>query len=251
MIARSLLLQMRPLLRVPVNRTFCQPFNLLSSRSDGRFDRPVPAKSTGQKDLSSRPRPAKSPGQNEPSSRRLFVENRSRSDGRLDRPRRAKSPGQNELSSRPRPAKSQGQNELSSRRLFVENLPPWCDWINLKDHARAATGFNVAYASISVDPDGHSKQCGLIEFESSARALDAIGMLDGTEMAEMAEDESPRRGSSSIAPPLRRPFVIRARMDRQQRERREGMSMGAIRLRLHFAASLIVSFCCSHSMPSS
>jgi hypothetical protein len=214
MIARSLFSQTRPLLRVPANRTFCQPFNLLSSRSDGHFDRPrprgasprfKPARQVSGKDRAN-PTPRKG-GVREPT---LITKGGVRD-----------------------PSKSPGQNDLSTRRLFLENLPPWCDWISLKDHARSATGFSVAYASISVDPDGHSKQCGLIEFESPAHALDAVGLLDGSEMGEMAEDELPRRGSSSIAPPLRRPYVIRARMDRQQRERREGMSMGAIRLRLH------------------
>jgi RNA recognition motif-containing protein len=96
--------------------------------------------------------------------------------------------------------------DLSKRRLFVENLPPGCDWRGLKDHARWATGFNVAYASVSVDSEGYSKQCGVIQFESTEDAEDAIQTLDGT---EMAEEENAN------------PYVITARMDRQQRERRQ------------------------------
>lgn len=66
------------------------------------------------------------------------------------------------------------------RRIFVEDLAEQTSWTTLKDHFRDA-GFDVVYASVSVDQDtGLSKRCGIVQFETSDQAQNAIQNMNGS-----------------------------------------------------------------------
>lgn len=67
---------------------------------------------------------------------------------------------------------------VDGRRVYVGNLTWATDWRALKDYMRAAG--DVSYANIFEYPDGKSKGCGLVEFETAAGAKNAIETLHDT-----------------------------------------------------------------------
>lgn len=61
-------------------------------------------------------------------------------------------------------------------RVFVQGLPPWVNWQELKDHFKIAG--NVVFASVSIDTNtGQSKGCGVVQFESTLMAQNAIEIM--------------------------------------------------------------------------
>ncbi|KAK9837136.1 hypothetical protein WJX81_005720 [Elliptochloris bilobata] len=108
-----------------------------------------------------------------------------------------------------------------ARRIYVSNLSFKTTWTGLKDHFKAAGP--VAFADILREsgPEGRSKGCGIVEFETAESAAEAINTLhlselDGREVyvREDREDADlkqalggdpsaarPKRGRSSGGPP--------------------------------------------------
>lgn len=66
------------------------------------------------------------------------------------------------------------------RRVWVGNLNFETTWQELKDHFKAAG--HVSHADIIVNPDGQSKGCGIVEFESPSDALRAISLLSNSKL---------------------------------------------------------------------
>ena len=61
-------------------------------------------------------------------------------------------------------------------RCFVQGLPDWVNWQDLKDHFKIAG--NVVFASVSIDTaTGMSKGCGVVQFESTSEAANAIAIM--------------------------------------------------------------------------
>jgi len=73
------------------------------------------------------------------------------------------------------------RDNFAGTRVFVENLSYDTDWAGLKDHF-LSSGFPVVYTSVSQTQDGASKGCGIVQFESSAAAEDAIREMTGSEL---------------------------------------------------------------------
>jgi len=67
-----------------------------------------------------------------------------------------------------------------SRRCYVGNLSYRTSWQDLKDHFR--TVGNVVYTGVMEDSPGHSKGCGIVEFETPAEAARAISSLHDSEL---------------------------------------------------------------------
>ncbi len=66
------------------------------------------------------------------------------------------------------------------RRVYVGNLAWDCKWQDLKDHMRS-TG-EVLHADVLHAPDGRSKGCGLVEYQTADEAQRAIQELNDTEL---------------------------------------------------------------------
>eukprot|EP00633_Aureoumbra_lagunensis_P001765 CAMPEP_0197286296 /NCGR_PEP_ID=MMETSP0890-20130614/1735_1 /TAXON_ID=44058 ORGANISM="Aureoumbra lagunensis, Strain CCMP1510" /NCGR_SAMPLE_ID=MMETSP0890 /ASSEMBLY_ACC=CAM_ASM_000533 /LENGTH=393 /DNA_ID=CAMNT_0042754527 /DNA_START=112 /DNA_END=1293 /DNA_ORIENTATION=+ len=67
------------------------------------------------------------------------------------------------------------------RRIYVGNLAWSTSWQDLKDYFRQAG--NVVYASVMTEDDtGRSKGCGIVEFETSEQAVQAIESLHDSEL---------------------------------------------------------------------
>jgi len=65
------------------------------------------------------------------------------------------------------------KEDFQGTRVFVQGLPEDADWKDLKDHFQLAG--DVVFASVSVDQrTGRSKQCGIVQFETSSMAQKAI-----------------------------------------------------------------------------
>lgn len=91
------------------------------------------------------------------------------------------------------------REDFQGTRVFVENLPPHANWQDVKDHFRIAG--EVVYASVSIDNQtGESKQCGIVQFETTEDAKNAIKTIR----------DHPMDGS-----------VLYVREDRQERSRRQ------------------------------
>lgn len=61
-------------------------------------------------------------------------------------------------------------------RVFVQGLPDWVNWQELKDHFKVAG--DVVFASVSIDTNtGQSKGCGVVQFESTDMAQNAIKVM--------------------------------------------------------------------------
>jgi len=67
-----------------------------------------------------------------------------------------------------------------SRRVYVGNLSWDVAWQDLKDHMRDAG--EVLYAQVMTEPDGRSKGCGIVEYQTPQEAQDAIANLTDTEL---------------------------------------------------------------------
>ena len=65
-------------------------------------------------------------------------------------------------------------------RVYVGNLAWEVSWMDLKDHMKQG-GCEVARADILASPDGRSKGCGIVEFESAEGAKRAL-LLNDTEL---------------------------------------------------------------------
>ncbi len=66
------------------------------------------------------------------------------------------------------------------RKVYVGNLSWDCKWQDLKDHMRS-TG-EVLHADVLHGPDGRSKGCGLVEYQTPEEAQRAIQELNDTEL---------------------------------------------------------------------
>lgn len=91
------------------------------------------------------------------------------------------------------------RDNFRGTRVFVQGLPSGCSWQDLKDHMKIAG--EVVFASVSIDPDtGRSKGCGVVQYESTAGAQNAIKTmrdhpLDGYELF-VREDFQESRGEN-------------------------------------------------------
>lgn len=65
-------------------------------------------------------------------------------------------------------------------RIFVGNLSFTTNWQALKDHFKAAG--TVEFASVLETPDGVSKGVGLVNFMTHEEAMNAVGMLNESEL---------------------------------------------------------------------
>ena len=66
------------------------------------------------------------------------------------------------------------RDDFLGTRVFVQNLPEDADWKELKDHFQDNIDGEVVYASVSMDREGRSKRCGIVQFETSQSARAAI-----------------------------------------------------------------------------
>eukprot|EP00232_Nephroselmis_pyriformis_P008293 CAMPEP_0182901446 /NCGR_PEP_ID=MMETSP0034_2-20130328/29651_1 /TAXON_ID=156128 /ORGANISM="Nephroselmis pyriformis, Strain CCMP717" /LENGTH=469 /DNA_ID=CAMNT_0025035859 /DNA_START=46 /DNA_END=1452 /DNA_ORIENTATION=- len=87
--------------------------------------------------------------------------------------------------------------DFQDTRVFVESLSYDTQWPELKDYFKQIG--DVVYASVSERPDGSSKGCGVVQFETKEEAQRAIELLNGSELGG-------------------RPIVVRE--DRQERGKR-------------------------------
>lgn len=61
-------------------------------------------------------------------------------------------------------------------RVFVQGIPDHVSWQDLKDHFKVAG--EVVFASVSIDPStGVSKGCGIVQFETTEMASNAIQIM--------------------------------------------------------------------------
>ncbi|KAL7467531.1 hypothetical protein ACHAXS_007774 [Conticribra weissflogii] len=68
------------------------------------------------------------------------------------------------------------REDFQGTRVFVQGLPKEADWKDLKDHFQIAG--NVVFASVSIDSNtGESKECGIVQFETSDMATKAIKIM--------------------------------------------------------------------------
>ncbi|GAX78819.1 hypothetical protein CEUSTIGMA_g6256.t1 [Chlamydomonas eustigma] len=111
-----------------------------------------------------------------------------------------------------RQLRQQGRGPASSgggRRCYVNNLAWQTGWQDLKDKFREAG--RVVHADVMVDEKGRSKGWGMVEFETTQEALNAISKLNEAELhgrlLQVREDKE-HRG----APPVRAVANSAARM---------------------------------------
>ena len=74
----------------------------------------------------------------------------------------------------------QSDNSDPSCRVYVGNLAWEVSWMDLKDHMKQG-GCEVTRADILASPDGRSKGCGIVEFETAEGAQRAL-LLNDTEL---------------------------------------------------------------------
>lgn len=68
-------------------------------------------------------------------------------------------------------------------RVFVQNIPSWATWRELKDHFKVAG--EVVFASVSIDSNtGDSKGCGVVQFDTTNEARNAIKIMRDHPMEE-------------------------------------------------------------------
>ncbi len=89
-----------------------------------------------------------------------------------------------------------GGNGKQDCRVYVGNLSWDVSWQDLKDHMRSAG--EVSFAEVMTQPDGRSKGCGVVEYESAEDAKQAIDTLNDSElkgrMIFVREDRETGRG---------------------------------------------------------
>merc|ERR1719491_1673179 len=65
------------------------------------------------------------------------------------------------------------RDNFRGTRVFVQGLPDWVGWQELKDHFKKAG--DVVFASVSIDTQtGQSKNCGVVQYETTDMARNAI-----------------------------------------------------------------------------
>jgi RNA recognition motif. (a.k.a. RRM, RBD, or RNP domain) len=89
------------------------------------------------------------------------------------------------------------RQDFRGTRVFVQGIPPGTSWQDLKDHFAVAG--SVVFASVSVDPvTGKSKGVGIVQFETSEMAANAISIMRNHPMSGSAlfvrEDVQEQRG---------------------------------------------------------
>ena len=93
---------------------------------------------------------------------------------------------------------SHHQNE-QNYQVFVGNLPYETDWRQLKDLFREVAGRDLVRADVFTAPDGRSKGCGMVVFESRRAGHRAIerynGILYRGRKLEVREDRPPPSSS--------------------------------------------------------
>jgi len=67
------------------------------------------------------------------------------------------------------------REDFRGTRVFVQNLHSETKWQDLKDHFREAG--EVIFASVSAHPDGTSKGCGVVQYETTEMAATAIEIM--------------------------------------------------------------------------
>lgn len=68
------------------------------------------------------------------------------------------------------------RDDFRGTRVFVQGIPDGIRWQELKDHFKVAG--DVVFASVSIDSvTGESKGCGVVQFESTDMAKNAINIL--------------------------------------------------------------------------
>ena len=68
------------------------------------------------------------------------------------------------------------RDDFRGTRVFVSGLPEKCSWQTLKDHFRVAG--EVVFASVSFDrTTGRSKEHGIVQFETTEQAANAIAIM--------------------------------------------------------------------------
>jgi len=68
------------------------------------------------------------------------------------------------------------RDNFRGTRVFVQNIPDRTSWQDLKDHFKVAG--DVVFASVSIDPStGVSKGCGVVQFETTEMATNAIKVM--------------------------------------------------------------------------
>ena len=73
-----------------------------------------------------------------------------------------------------------GASSGGETKLFVNNLDFSTRWQELKDHFRSC---NIKHADVMTGPDGRSKGCGLVTFDSVQDAIRAVREKDNTFLA--------------------------------------------------------------------
>jgi len=95
-------------------------------------------------------------------------------------------------------------------RVFVQNLPDSANWQEVKDHFKIAG--EVVFASVSIDTStGLSKNCGVVQYETTDAARNAIRTMRDHPLAgnvlyvreDFQEREEPTSPSSSTPSPAR------------------------------------------------
>ena len=73
-----------------------------------------------------------------------------------------------------------GLPEITGPKVYVGNLPYDVTWKDLKEHMKTAGP--VKHADVVLGDDGRSKGYGLVEFQSSLGAQQAVAILNNTEL---------------------------------------------------------------------
>lgn len=67
------------------------------------------------------------------------------------------------------------RENFRNTRVFVTGIPSYASWQDLKDHFKVAG--DVVFASVSIDANGVSKGCGVVQFETTDMASNAIRIM--------------------------------------------------------------------------
>jgi RNA recognition motif-containing protein len=126
-------------------------------------------------------------------------------------------------------------------RVYIGNLSWGVSWQDLKDHMREAG--EVTRADVMMGPDGRSKGCGIVEYESVEEAQKAVLTLNDTELngrqifvREDREERGTRSGnqfSSDEKAQSRRCYVGNLSWDVAWQDLKDHM-VSALSLDLHF-----------------
>jgi len=99
------------------------------------------------------------------------------------------------------------RDNFRGTRVFVQGLPDWVNWQEVKDHFKKAG--DVVFASVSIDTQtGQSKNCGVVQYETTDMARNAIKTmrdhpLDGNILyvrPDYQEDAPTTNGNGATTP---------------------------------------------------